>query len=62
MKDIYRKNRRSNQPMAIRSAEAAEFTEALNYFWMDRLITSLYIVLSVSLTVISLALMVGITI
>ena len=62
MKDIYRKNRRSNQPMAIRSAEAAEFTGALNYFWMDRLITSLYIVLSVSLTVISLALMLGITI
>ena len=62
MKDIYRKNRRSNQPMAIRSAEAVEFTEALNYFWMDRLITSLYIVLSVSLTVISLALMLGIAI
>ncbi|MAV22625.1 MAG: hypothetical protein ACJ0G1_03330 [Gammaproteobacteria bacterium] len=62
MKDIYRKNRRSNQPMAIRSAEAVEFTEVLNYFWMDRLITSLYIVLSVSLTVISLALMLGITI
>tara|TARA_B100001175_G_scaffold139319_1_gene118316 strand:+ start:1755 stop:1943 length:189 start_codon:yes stop_codon:yes gene_type:complete len=62
MKDIYRKNRRSYQPMAIRSAEAVEFTEALNYFWMDRLITSLYIVLSVSLTVISLALMLGITI
>ena len=62
MKDIYRKNRRSNQPMAIRSAETVEFTEALNYFWMDRLITSLYIVLSVSLTVISLALMLGITI
>ena len=62
MKDKYRKNRRSNQPMAIRSAEAVEFTEALNYFWRDRLITSLYIVLSVSLTVISLALMLGITI
>ena len=55
MKDIYRKNRRSNQPMAIRSAEAVEFTEALNYFWMDRLITSVYIVLSVSLKVIYLA-------
>ena len=62
MKDIYRKNRRSSQPMAIRSAETIEFTEALNYLWMDRLITSLYIVLSVSLTVISLALMLGITI
>ena len=62
MKDIYRKNRRSSQPMAIRSAETIEFTEALNHLWMDRLITSLYIVLSVSLTVISLALMLGITI
>ena len=62
MNDIYKKNRRTSQPMAIRSAGAIELTEALNYLWMDRLITSFYIVLSVSLTVISLALMLGITI
>tara|TARA_B100001109_G_scaffold240880_1_gene224542 strand:- start:979 stop:1167 length:189 start_codon:yes stop_codon:yes gene_type:complete len=62
MKDIYKKNRRSNQPMAVRSGETVEFTEALNYLWLDRLITSLYIVISVSLVVISLALMLGITI
>ena len=48
--------------MAVRSAETIEFTEALNYLWLDRLITSLYIVISVSLVVISLALMLGITI
>ena len=59
MNDIYKKNRRTSQPMAIRSAEAIELTEALNYLWIDRLITSLYIVLSVSLTVISLAFMLG---
>tara|TARA_B100000965_G_scaffold194216_1_gene162162 strand:+ start:277 stop:465 length:189 start_codon:yes stop_codon:yes gene_type:complete len=62
MKDIYRKNKRSNQPMAVRSAETIEFTEALNYLWLDRLITSLYIVITVSVAVISLALMLGITI
>jgi len=48
--------------MAVKSIDAIEFSEALNYLWIDRLITSLYIVLSVSLTVISLALMLGISI
>ena len=51
MKDIYRKNKHSGQPMAIKNIDTLE----LNHLWLDRLITSLYIVLSVSLTVISLA-------
>ena len=55
MKDIYRKNRHSGQPMAIKNIDTLE----LNHLWLDRLITSLYIVLSVSLTVISLALTIG---
>ena len=57
MKDIYRKNRHSGQPMAIKTIDAIEFNEVLNYLWIDRLITSLYVVLSVTLTVISFALM-----
>jgi|TARA_B100001057_G_scaffold455277_1_gene501685 hypothetical protein len=59
MKDIYRKNRHSGQPMAIKTIDAIEFNEVLNYLWIDRLITSLYVVLSVTLTVISFALMLG---
>ena len=62
MKDIYRKNKHSGQPMAIKSIDTIEFNEMLDYLWLDRLITSLYIVLSVSLTVISFALMLGISI
>ena len=57
MKDIYRKNKHSGQPMAIKSIDTIELSEVLDYLWLDRLITSLYIVLSVSLSVISLALM-----
>ncbi|MDC0141521.1 hypothetical protein OAI98_01715 [Gammaproteobacteria bacterium] len=62
MKDIYRKNKHSGQPMAIKSIDTIELSEVLDYLWLDRLITSLYIVLSVSLSVISLALMLGISI
>ena len=62
MKDIYRKNRHSGQPMAIKTIDAIEFNEVLNYLWIDRLITSLYVVLSVTLTVISFALMLGVSI
>ncbi|MDG2020067.1 MAG: hypothetical protein P8J48_04135 [SAR86 cluster bacterium] len=62
MKDIYRKNKYTGQPMAIRSIDTIEFNQVVNYLWIDRLVTSLYIVLSVSLTVISFALMFGISI
>ena len=59
MKDIYRKNKHSGKPMAIKNMESLELSDALNYLWLDRLITSLYIVLSVSLVVISLVLSLG---
>ena len=59
MKDIYRKNKHSGQPMAIKNMESLELSDALNYLWLDRLITSLYVVLSVSLVVISLVLSLG---
>ena len=59
MKDIYRKNKHSGQPMAIKNIESLELSAALNYLWLDRLSTSLYIVLSVSLVVISLVLSFG---
>jgi hypothetical protein len=62
MKDIYRKNKYTGQPMAIKSIDTIEFNQVVNYLWIDRLVTSLYIVLSVSLTVISFALMFGISI
>ena len=62
MKDIYRKNKHSGQPMAIKSIDAMDLNESFNYLWIDRLVTSLYIVLSVSLAVISMALMLGISI
>ena len=61
MKDIYRRNRPSGQPMAIRTIDAIDLTEPFNHLWIDRLVTSLYIVLSVSLTVISLALTLGVS-
>ena len=44
MKDIYRKNKHSGQPMAVKSIDTIEFTETFNYLWIDRMITSLYIV------------------
>ncbi len=62
MKDIYEKNRHSGQPMAIKSIDMIEFKGAFNYLWIDRMVTSSYIVLTVSLTVISFAIMLGISI
>ena len=62
MKDIYRKNKHSGQPMAIKSIDAMDLNESFNYLWIDRLVTSLYVVLSASLAVISMALMLGISI
>ena len=59
MKDIYRKNRHSGQPMAIKDIDLIEFSGELNNLWLDRLITSLYIVLSVYLTIISLVFAIG---
>ena len=59
MKDIYRKNRHSGQQMAIKNIDLIELTGEFNNLWLDRLITSLYIVLSVTLTIISLVFAIG---
>jgi len=62
MNDIYKKNKPSGQPMAIRHLNTLQIDSQLNYMWVDRLVTSMYIVLSASLITISLALMLGLSI
>ena len=62
MNDIYKKNKPSRQPMAVRHMNTVQIESPLNYMWIDRLVTSMYIVLSASLITISLALMMGLTI
>ncbi len=62
MKDIYKKNKPSGQPMAIRSLNYVEIESSLHYIWIDRLVTTMYLVLSAILITISLALMLGLSI
>ena len=62
MNDIYKKNKPSRQPMAVRQMNTVQIESPLNYMWIDRLVTSMYIVLSASLITISLALMMGLSI
>ena len=62
MNDIYKKNKPSRQPMAVRHMNTVQIESPLNYMWIDRLVTSIYIVLSASLITISLALMMGLSI
>ena len=62
MNDIYKKNKPSGQPMAIRQLNILQIESPLNYMWVDRLVTSMYIVLSATLITISLALMLGLSI
>jgi len=62
MNDIYKKNKPSGQPMAIRHVNIIQIDSPLHYMWVDRLVTSMYIVLSASLITISLALMLGLSI
>jgi len=62
MNDIYKKNKPSGHPMAIRRLNVMQIESPLHYMWVDRLITSMYIVLSASLITISLALMLGLSI
>jgi len=62
MNDIYKKNKPSGQPMAIRQLNTLQIESPLNYMWVDRLVTSMYIVLSATLITISLALMLGLSI
>ena len=62
MNDIYKKNKPSRQPMAVWHMNTVQIESPLNYMWIDRLVTSMYIVLSASLITISLALMMGLSI
>ena len=62
MNDIYKKNKPSGQPMAVRYINTLQIESPLHYMWVDRLVTSMYIVLSASLITISLALMMGLSI
>ncbi len=62
MNDIYKKNKPSGQPMAIRQLNTLQIESPLNYMWVDRLVTSMYVVLSAALITISLALMLGLSI
>ncbi len=62
MNDIYKKNKPSGQPMAIKYINTLQTESPLHYMWVDRLVTSMYIVLSAILVTISLALMLGLSI
>ena len=62
MNDIYKKNKPSGQPMAIRNLSVIQIESPFNFMWIDRLITSIYVVLSASLITISLALLLGLSI
>ena len=60
MNDIYKLNKPSRQPMATRNVDSIAFdTTIKNSDWMDRLITSMYIVLTGTLFSISLAVLLG---
>ena len=62
MNDINKKNKTSGQPVAVRHLNIVQIESPLHYMWLDRLITSIYVVLSASLITISLALMLGLSI
>jgi len=59
MNDIYRKNKPSGQPMAIRKIGSISLNASIDDMWVDRLITSMYLVLTGTLCSISLALILG---
>ena len=54
MNDKYIGNKVNRRPMAFRSIDRID-EEVLRSSWIDRLITNMYIVLSVSMVVISIA-------
>jgi len=62
MNDIYKKNKPSGQPMAVRYTNNLQIGNPLHFMWVDRLVTSMYLVLSAILITISLALMMGMSI
>ena len=54
MNDLYRKNRPSGQPMAIKGFESISQNVLLQSMWIDRLITSMYAILAGTIVTISL--------
>jgi hypothetical protein len=59
MNDIYKLNKPSGQPMATRNIDSIAFQTTIQIDWLDRLITSMYIVLTGTLFTISLAIVLG---
>ncbi len=59
MNDLYKKNKPSGQPMAVRSLNSISQNVLLQSMWIDRLITSVYVVLSGTIIAISLAILLG---
>ena len=59
MNDLYKKNRPSGQPMAVRGFNSISQNVLLQNMWIDRLITSIYVILSGTIIAISLAVLFG---
>ena len=55
MNDKYKENKPSGRPMAIRSFDSVSQNVLLQSMWIDRLITSMYVILSGTIIAISLA-------
>jgi len=59
MNDKYKENKPSGRPMAIRSFDSVSQNVLLQSMWIDRLITSVYVVLIGTIIAISLAVLLG---
>ena len=59
MSDLYKRNKPSGQPMAVRSVNSLSQNVLLQSMWIDRLITSVYVVLTGTIISISLAILLG---
>lgn len=59
MNDKYKENKPSGRPMAIRSFDSVSQNVLLQSMWIDRLITSVYVVLAGTIIAISLAVLLG---
>ena len=59
MYDKYKENKPSGRPMAIRSFDSVSQNVLLQSMWIDRLITSMYVILSGTIISISLAVLFG---
>ena len=59
MDDKYKENKPSGRPMAIRSFDSVSQNVLLQSMWIDRLITSMYVILSGTIIAISLAVLFG---